>query len=254
MRLRGAFAGPETIVPLGNRTGMLAESDPRPANAEDLESLLVQPGRVISTGVRVTSMDLYGGLGLWLAAREPGLGRLSAFGVASPGQGAPDPDPATASGRSGMGMVASAHGCAALVPMSDPGGTGRAGLRTPFEIGACPFGSEGPELAARLAATSAAGTPPGVLHWPACGSAPTRPGRPARRAAGRSDRQAAHPAGAGLAGRRAQPGLTPRAGRAGGRPRASTARTSPSTSSGTCPPAVQSAQRMPMKLPMPAYT
>ena len=50
-----------------------------------------------------------------------------------------------------MGMVASAHGCAALVPMSDPGGAGRAGLRTAFEIGACPFGSEGPELAARLA-------------------------------------------------------------------------------------------------------
>jgi protein-L-isoaspartate(D-aspartate) O-methyltransferase len=151
MRLRGAFAGPETIVPLGSRTGMLAESDPRAAGAEDLESLLAQPGRVISAGVRVTSVDLYGGLGLWLAAREPGLGRLSAFGVARPGQGAPDPDPVTASGRPGMGMVASAHGCAALVPMSDPGGTGRAGLRTAFEIGACPFGSEGPELAARLA-------------------------------------------------------------------------------------------------------
>jgi protein-L-isoaspartate(D-aspartate) O-methyltransferase len=181
MRLRGAFAGPETIVPLGSRTGMLAESDPRPANAEDLESLLVQPGRVISTGVRVTSMDLYGGLGLWLAAREPGLGRLSAFGVASPGQGAPDPDPATASGRSGMGMVASAHGCAALVPMSDPGGTGRAGLRTAFEIGACPFGSEGPELAARLAGH--------VRGWDAAGR-PSLAGL----------RVSAYPAGAGPPG------------------------------------------------------
>jgi protein-L-isoaspartate(D-aspartate) O-methyltransferase len=181
MRLRGAFAGPETIVPLGSRTGMLAESDPRPAGAEDLESLLAQPGRVISAGVRVTSVDLYGGLGLWLAAREPGLGRLSAFGVASPGQGAPGPDPATASGRPGMGMVASAHGCAALVPMSDPGGTGRAGLRTPFEIGACPFGSEGPELAARLAGH--------VRDWDAAGR-PSLAGL----------RVSAYPAGAGPPG------------------------------------------------------
>jgi protein-L-isoaspartate(D-aspartate) O-methyltransferase len=151
MRLRGAFAGPEIIVPLGRRTGMLAESDPRPADAEDLESLLAQPGRAIGTGVRVTSTDLYGGLGLWLAAREPELGRLSAFGVGGPGPGDPASGPAAAARRPGMGMVARAHGCAALVPMSDPGGADPAGLRAPFDIGACPFGTEGAELAARLA-------------------------------------------------------------------------------------------------------
>jgi protein-L-isoaspartate(D-aspartate) O-methyltransferase len=181
MRLRGAFAGPETIVPVGSRTGMLAESDPRPAGAEDLESLLAQPGRVISAGTRVTFMDLYGGLGLWLAAREPGLGRLSAFGVAGPGQGAPAPDPAAAARRPGMGMVASAHGCAALVPMSDPGGTGRAGLHTPFEIGVCPFGGEGPGLAARLAGH--------VRDWDAAGR-PSLAGL----------RVSAYPAGAGPSG------------------------------------------------------
>jgi protein-L-isoaspartate(D-aspartate) O-methyltransferase len=152
MRLRGAFAGPETIVPLGSRTGMLAESDPRPADAEDLESLLAQPGPGLRTGVRVTVMDLYGGLGLWLAAREPGLGRLSAFGAAAgPGQGAASPDPATAAKQPGMGMLAGAHGCAALVQLGDPGGESRAGRRTAFEIGVCPFGAEGAELAARLA-------------------------------------------------------------------------------------------------------
>jgi protein-L-isoaspartate(D-aspartate) O-methyltransferase len=152
MRLRGAFAGPETIVPLGRRTGMLAESDPRPADAETLESLLAQPGRAIGTGVRVTSTDLYGGLGLWLAAREPGLGRLSAFGAAGPGQGDPAHGPAAAAARQpGMAMVATAHGCAALAPMSDPAGTAPAGLRAPVSIGACPFGTEGAELAARLA-------------------------------------------------------------------------------------------------------
>jgi protein-L-isoaspartate(D-aspartate) O-methyltransferase len=180
MRLRGAFAGPETVVPVGSRTGILAESDPRPAGAEDLESLLAQPGRVISTGIRVTFMDLYGGLGLWLAAREPGLGRLSAFGAADPGPGAPDPA-ATRARQPGMGMVAGAHGCAALVPMTDPGGTGRAGLRTAFEIGACPFGTEGTQLAARLAGH--------VRDWDAAGR-PSLAGL----------RVSAYPAGAGPPG------------------------------------------------------
>jgi protein-L-isoaspartate(D-aspartate) O-methyltransferase len=181
MRLRGAFAGPETVVPLGSRTGMVAESEPRPADAEDLESLLAQPGRAVSIGVRVTFMDLYGGLGLWLAAREPGLGRLSAFGVAGPGAAAPDP--AAAARRPGMGMVASAHGCAALVPMSDPGGQGQAGLHTAFEIGACPFGREGTQLAARLAGH--------VRDWDAAGR-PSLAGL----------RVSAYPAGAGLPGAR----------------------------------------------------
>jgi protein-L-isoaspartate(D-aspartate) O-methyltransferase len=179
MRLRGAFAGPETVVPLGSHTGMLAETEPRPADAEDLESLLAQPGQAVSTGIRVTFMDLYGGLGLWLAAREPGLGRLSSFGTAGPGRGAPDP--ATAARRPGMGMVASAHGCAALVPMSDPGGPGGPGLRTAFEIGACPFGREGTQLAARLAGH--------VRDWDAAG-------RPALAGL----RVSAYPAGAGPPG------------------------------------------------------
>ena len=174
MRLRGAFAGPETVVPLGPRTGMLAESDPRPADAEDLESLLAQPGHTVGTGVRVMVTDLYGGLGLWLAAREPGLGRLSVFGVADPG-------PAAAAGRPGMGMVASAHGCAALVPMTDPGGTDPAGLRIPFDLGACPFGKEGAELAARLAGH--------VRDWDAAGR-PSLAGL----------RVSAYPAGARLPG------------------------------------------------------
>ncbi len=151
MRLRGAFAGPETIIPLGNRTGILAESDPRPAGAEDLESLLAQPGESVRTGVHVTIKDLYGGLGLWLAAGEPGLGRLSAFGAtAGPGlPGATAPAPVT--GRPGMGMLASAHGCAALVGLADPAGEDGPGGPARFELGACPFGREGIRLAARLA-------------------------------------------------------------------------------------------------------
>lgn len=150
MRLRGAFAGPETIVPLGQQTGILAESDPRPAGAEDLESLLAQPGETIRTGVQVTTADMYAGLGLWLATREPGLGRLSSFGAAAnPGPGAPGPVPAA--GRPGMGLLASAHGCAALVRLDDPAGQHGPSGPSRFELGACPFGRDGTRLAARLA-------------------------------------------------------------------------------------------------------
>ena len=58
---------------------------------------------------------------------------------------------------------------------------GRAGLRTAFEIGACPFGSEGPELAARLAGH--------VRGWDAAGR-PSLAGL----------RVSAYPAGAGPPG------------------------------------------------------
>ena len=260
MRLRGAFAGPETIVPLGRRTGMLAESDPGPPTRKTWSPCWPSRATPSAPGSGSRSTDLYGGLGLWLAAREPGLGRLSAFGVRRP------PGPAAAAGRPGMGMVASAHGCAALVPMSDPGGTDPAGLRTPFDLGACPFGTEGAELAARLAGHvrdwDAAGRPSlaglRVSAYPAGASA-------ARCAAGDRHRQAAHPAGAGLAGCRAQPGLTPISGlmpvspgwrrgpahRAAGRGPARRGRR-PARPLEPARPAVQSAQRIPMKLPMPA--
>lgn len=185
MRLRGALAGPETIIPLGNRTGILAESAPRPADAEDLESLLAQPGEDIRTGVRVTIQDLYGGLGLWLAAREPGLGRLSTFGAAAgPGPGLPGATAAApVTGRPGMGMLSGAHGCAALVRLDDPAGEDGPGGPAGFELGACPFGREGTQLAARLAGH--------VRDWHAAGR-PSLAGL----------RIGAYPAGASLPGAR----------------------------------------------------
>ena len=145
MRLRGAFAGPETVVPLGDHTGMLADDVPRPAGAEELQDLLAQPGRTLSSGVQVTVGDLYRGLGLWLAMREPGIGRLSAFGAAV------TTGPAAAvTKRPGMGLLTSAHGCATLLRLHDGDGKQRTGPRASFELGACPFGTEGSELADRL--------------------------------------------------------------------------------------------------------
>ena len=200
MRLRGAFAGPETIVPLGRRTGMLAESDPRPADAEDLESLLAQPGRIIGTGVRVMSMDLYGGLGLWLAAREPGLGRLSVFGVAGPGR-APPPRPRRRSRAARHG-----HG-GQRARVRRPGTDERSGRHGPGRAAHSVRHRRVPVRKRRRGTRRPAGRPRPRLGRrrapfagrPAGQRLPGR-GRAARRAAGHRHRQAAHPAGAGLAG------------------------------------------------------
>jgi protein-L-isoaspartate(D-aspartate) O-methyltransferase len=155
MRLRGAFAGPEALVPLGRGTGALAEVGPRPEDADPLPALLGQPGEDLPAGIRVTPGDLWAGLGLWLVAREPAIGRLSSFSRAT---GPPPQGPAALvpPGEAGTSMLTSAHGCAALVRMTsrDDGEAlaHPAGPAEQFELGARPFGPDGPELAARLVA------------------------------------------------------------------------------------------------------
>lgn len=168
MRLRGAFAGPETVVAIGEERNLFAEVGPRPPGAEELEALFDQPGERLDSGITITLGELWGGLGLWLAGHESGLGRLSALGVKTL------PGPASSvviGGRMGAVMLVSAHGCAIMARPDDPGevtaddeededeeASGpaaaeklQARLRAPFELGSWPFGQDGPELAARLA-------------------------------------------------------------------------------------------------------
>jgi protein-L-isoaspartate(D-aspartate) O-methyltransferase len=147
MRLRGAFAGPETLVRLGDRTGMLVEAGVRPPGGQDLAALLAEPGEIVGTGVQVTGRELYGGLGLWLAMHEPaGIGRVT--------------DPAPAPTRRSRILLSGAHGCATLEPVTEPdadtldedtpdAGTAECGDST-FEAGARPFGKEGLKFASRL--------------------------------------------------------------------------------------------------------
>lgn len=82
MRLRGAFAGPETLVPLGPELGLYIwfYDDRRPADAEALYRSLTGSRRDCPTAVRITHREAFGGLALWLALREPGLCQLGAAG------------------------------------------------------------------------------------------------------------------------------------------------------------------------------
>jgi protein-L-isoaspartate(D-aspartate) O-methyltransferase len=143
MRLRGPSAGPETAVRLPGQAGMLAETRPRPAGAEDLGTLFGQPGAAVSTGVRASPGDLFAGLGLWLAMQEPaGIGRLT---PALPPDGGPRPVALP------QLLISSAHGCATLVLAGEADGALRDDPRAATVVSAQPFGKDGGELADRLA-------------------------------------------------------------------------------------------------------
>ena len=93
-----------------------------------------------------------------------------------------------------------------------------------------------PDWAAAIAALQELLSLPGAVHPPRSGT----------------ERDHFLTPGPGLASPGPEPGLGLGLGPAGGAsPRARSSSTSSSTSSGTCPPAVQSAQRMPTKLPIP---
>lgn len=81
MTLRGAFAGPETMIPLGPEPGLgLSVEDGNLIDAEAAYQWLTGPSHDWPTAVRVTPLEVWGGLNLWLALREPGLCRLYAEG------------------------------------------------------------------------------------------------------------------------------------------------------------------------------
>lgn len=71
MRLRGAFAGPERIVPLGPRPGpYLSLADDRVVDTEALTRHLRRAAREVSTGLQLDLENDYGSLSLWLALED----------------------------------------------------------------------------------------------------------------------------------------------------------------------------------------
>jgi protein-L-isoaspartate(D-aspartate) O-methyltransferase len=82
MRLRGAFAGPETRVQLGPEPGLaLNFADQRDVDAAAIYASLTGPSWDRATGIVATLHEVLGGLSLWLAVREPGLCSLGAEGA-----------------------------------------------------------------------------------------------------------------------------------------------------------------------------
>jgi protein-L-isoaspartate(D-aspartate) O-methyltransferase len=81
MRLRGAFAGPERQLWLGDEGGLfLSVEGPATAEAATIYQWLQGAADVQPTAVEVTLADIWRGLNLWLALREPRLCDLMATG------------------------------------------------------------------------------------------------------------------------------------------------------------------------------
>lgn len=84
MPLRGVLARPDAVRRLGDEPVVLLEmGEDRTLDTAALDAALGEPRDVVETGVSVTSADVMGGLGLWLALREPDMGQLSALGKAA---------------------------------------------------------------------------------------------------------------------------------------------------------------------------
>jgi protein-L-isoaspartate(D-aspartate) O-methyltransferase len=121
MPLQGELAGPDPVRPLGRPGVFLQLEDPRPVDtAALLAALDGAPGE--ATPVAVTRREVWGGLRLWLALREPAAGDLIARTVSVP-------------------VLVGDGGLAALVPLDPPSTTGVRG-----------YGPGGDDLAARLLA------------------------------------------------------------------------------------------------------
>ena len=173
MRLRGAFAGPETMVPLGDHTGMLAGDVPAawPARTTAGPARPARPHpeqRGAGHGRGCT-----GGLGLWLAMREPGIGQLYAFGAAV--RTGPAAALTRGAGRGPADERARLRHPAAAWRRD---GTQRTGPAASFELGACPFGTEGRSSLTASSGMSGTGTLPDAPPWAACGSVRTVRGEP----------------------------------------------------------------------------
>jgi protein-L-isoaspartate(D-aspartate) O-methyltransferase len=82
MRMRGSLAGPERVVPLAPGLSLLLPDGTLPGapgpnvDGSALAALLAGPSVSRPTGVQAASAQVFWGLGLWLAAREPRSCRL----------------------------------------------------------------------------------------------------------------------------------------------------------------------------------
>jgi protein-L-isoaspartate(D-aspartate) O-methyltransferase len=72
MRLRGALAGPEQVVVLDETSGlMLSVPDARDIDRDRVRAALADTPVVHPTGVEGGGVDMFGGLGVWLAVTAP---------------------------------------------------------------------------------------------------------------------------------------------------------------------------------------
>jgi len=91
MPLRGAWAAPETHLPLGPEPGLsLGLGYPRAVDAAAVYALLAGPSRTWPTPVRADTRALWSGVSLWLALHAPAMCGLTASGDVAGHEVVPD--------------------------------------------------------------------------------------------------------------------------------------------------------------------
>lgn len=143
VRLRGQGAGPESSRALGPEGLAVQTGDRRELDVVELTALLDAPGPERDSPVRLAAVDLWDGLGLWLAVREPDACRLLVSAAAS--ERAPSLLPAGMDG--GTMALLGDHGLAVVVPSGSGGGA----LDERFPVAVRSYGRHGDELSDRLA-------------------------------------------------------------------------------------------------------
>lgn len=155
VRLRGQAAGPESSRPLDADGLAVQTGDQRELDTAGLCALLRSPGDERVSSVKLAAVDLWDGLGLWLAVREPNVCRLLVSAAAS------DRSPSLLPVGMDGGTVAllGERGLAVVVPC----GHASAELDRRFPVAVRPYGPDGADLADRLGgllgAWAAAGRP-----------------------------------------------------------------------------------------------
>jgi protein-L-isoaspartate(D-aspartate) O-methyltransferase len=144
VRLRGAGAGPETSLPVGLEGLAVQAAEDRELDSAELRALLTTPpGADRPTPVRLSAVDLWDGLGLWLCAREPQACRLLVSAAAS--RQVPSLLPVGADG--GTLALVGLGGLALVVPSEGADGA----FTQHYPVAVRPYGPIGGKLAERLA-------------------------------------------------------------------------------------------------------
>lgn len=143
VRLRGLGAGPESSQPVADGLAVQAPEE-RELDLAELRAVLTTPsGPDRPTSVRLSAVDLWDGLGLWLCAREAEACRLLVSAAAS--EHLPSLLPSGSDG--GTLALVDAGGLAVLVPSEPVAGA----LHQRFRVAVRPYGPGGGTLARRLA-------------------------------------------------------------------------------------------------------
>ncbi len=163
MPLRGAFAGPPSRVGLGPAPGLtLYTRDPDRVDPAAAHALLRGPTSDVPTGVGATGREVYGGLILWTAVREPGFCWLEATGPEADSRLVPHLFALAGKYRSTAGVVDGGSAAFFMRPPADDVPVETETEPRPFELHVRRFGDGGhtaPRLLGHARAWDSAGRP-----------------------------------------------------------------------------------------------